>query len=170
MPGDATQWPRKPWFTWAALAISLIAFGWFAQIQKRHMPTVEREDLAAYVRVSLPVLRLYPVYTVLATPKGQWAVPSSSGILYRTKIRPDHEELRTFLADSVYGRPLWRVFLWPLIGFLIVLSVLARFGQRMDRSNRGERLIQGAPIVSHRRWNRPLWFRKSQRGFYIDTE
>lgn len=126
--------------------------------------------MVAYIRVSLPAIPFWRTYTVLETPKGELAVASDGGVLYRTKIKAVRRKLREFLAGYVYRAPLWRVLLWPLIGFAIVLAVLAKVASTLDGRNNGERLIQGAPIVSHWRWNLPLLFRRPQRGFYIETK
>lgn len=165
-----TRWPRKPWFTWAAVIVSLASLIWFCQIRSRHMPTVEHEDFAAYVRVSMPVVRMFPIYTVMETPTGQLAVHGTTGQLTPVRIRPDREKLRDFLRSYVFGQPLWRVLLWPLCGFFAVLLSLSKLGQMLDEWNNGDRLIKGAPIISHWLWNKPFWFQRADRGFYIDTK
>lgn len=168
---QTTQWPRKPWFSWVAIALSLACLCYLVSVQKRFMAPVEQEDLAAFIRVSLPAVPFWRTYTVIETPTGGVATTASSGLLYRQSSRWDRPQLKSILQSYVYKRPLWRVLQWPLLGFLIILAIMGRLGHKLDsRNNNGERLIQGAPIVSHWRWNRPLLFRKSQRGFYIDTK
>lgn len=167
---QSTQWPRKPWFSWIAIALSLAVLCYLVNVQKRFMAPVEQEDLAAFVRVTLPAVPLWRTYTVIETPDGVVASTVDSGVLYRQSRRWDRQQLKGLLRSYVYRRPLWRVLQWPLLGFLVVLVLLGRLGHKLDSRNNGERLIQGAPIVSRWRWNLPLLFRKSQRGFYIDTK
>ena len=134
------------------------------------MTPVEQEDLAAYIRVSLLDIPFRHTYTVIETPSGTVAAASATGVLYRKTKRWNRQQLKANLQSYVYQRPLWRVLQRPLLGFLVVMVLLGRLGHNLDSRNNGARLIQGAPIVSHWRWNWPTLFRKSPRDFYIETK
>lgn len=165
-----TRWPHKPWFSWLAIALSLASLCYLVKVQKRFLSPVEQEDLAAYIRVSLLDIPLRHTYTVIETPAGAVAASAATGALYRKARRWDRAQLKDALRSYVYGRPLWRVLQWPLLGFLLIMASLGQLGHKLDRRNNGERLIQGAPIISHWRWNLPALFRKSRRGFYVETK
>jgi hypothetical protein len=152
------------------MALSLTCFCYFVHLQKRFMAPVEQEDLAAFIRVTLPAVPFWRTYTVIETPSGYVASAADSGTLYRKTRRWDREALRATLRSYVYKRPLWRVLQWPLLGFMVMLVFLAWLGRKLDSLRKAERLIRGASIVSHWRWNWPLWFRRSQRGFFIETK
>lgn len=68
------------------------------------------------------------------------------------------------------GRPLWQVLLWPLVATVLVGLAGIIFAAMHAGPSTKDELLQGAPVVSHWRWNWPLMFRRSERGFYIDTK
>ena len=76
----------------------------------------------------------------------------------------------TIIPGIFGGRPLCLVLLWPLLATAAGLLLGIFIGSWVYRQPTNDRLLQGAPIVSHWRWNWPLQFRRSQRGFYIDTD
>jgi hypothetical protein len=165
-----TRWPHKPWFSWAAIVLSSVALCFLIKLQERFMTPVEQEDLPAYIRVSLLDIPFRHTYTVIETSSGTVASAAATGVLYRKAKRWDRARLKMVLQSYVYQRPLCRVLQWPLLGFLVVMVLLGRLGHNLDNRNNGDRLIQGAPIVSHWRWNWPTMFRKSPRDFYIETK
>jgi hypothetical protein len=79
------------------------------------------------------------------------------------------QQLPITVLPDVYGRPLYQVILWPLIATGIVGIFSMFIAATLAQSSNEDRVLKGASIVSHWRWNWPLLFRRSQRGFYVDT-
>src|SRR3982751_6563938 len=99
---QSTQWPRKPWFSWIAIALSLACLCFLVKFQKRFMTPVEQEDLAAYIRVSLLDIPFRHTYTVIETPSGTVAAASATGVLYRKTKRWNRQQLKANLQSYVY--------------------------------------------------------------------
>jgi hypothetical protein len=59
--------------------------------------------------------------------------------------------------------------LWPLVATAVVCLVSLVLAASSGRESE-DKVLRGAQIVSHWRWNWPLMFKKSERGFYIETE
>lgn len=113
-----------------------------------HAPRMEQRYLVDYCRLTI-------------------GMPSFSFWPYRIQA-VQHLPI-TVIPDIFGGRPLYLVLLWPLIATALA-AILSQFvALRFFRRSTNDRLLTGAPIVSHWRWNWPLLFRKSQRGFFIET-
>lgn len=76
----------------------------------------------------------------------------------------------TAIPDIFSGRPLYQVLLWPLLATAMICIVGVMVAAMTSKPDTEDKLLRGAPIVSHWRWNWPLLFRKSERGFYIETK
>lgn len=166
---EQTQWPHGPWFTRLAIVVSLASLCWFVKLQRDRMPLVEREDLNAFIRVTLPALPGWGTYTILLNAAGDNAVPSDNGELRPYTYSPDRQKLKAFLQSEVYGQSLWRVLQPPLFAFLAIFFGLVRVGRALDVKRSGDRWIRGPQLVSRWQWNVRTGLRRS-KAFYVETK
>jgi hypothetical protein len=95
-------------------------------------------------------------------------MPSFSWWPYR--IQAAQHLALSAVPDVFGGRPLYGVLFWPLAATVLVGVVGILIAAATSKTDTEDKLLRGAPIVSHWRWNWPLLFRRSQRGLYIDTK
>lgn len=170
---DSPRWPlRWPYFRILALLLSLASLGGFVHLWCLRAPLLESYYLPTYLRTTLPEVPFWRTYTILETKNNVSALPSDEGELHPVSLKLGHDQLRNGLRDEIYGgRPLYSVLRWPLMGFIVVLVTLMRFGALLDRSINSEardgRLIRGPRIISHWLWN--LKIPRKRRGLFIET-
>lgn len=167
---NSPVYPRRfPLFRFVALSLSLAALAWFVSIWQRGLEPVQRYDLPAYIRTTLPEVPYWTSYSLAVTGR-YLAIPGQDFTLSASKY--DHDKLRAWLQENVYETPLWLFAKWPLGGFAILLILTMAAGWRLDRSMNAEardgRVIRGPQLISHFRWNLRTWRRRT-RGFYIET-
>lgn len=76
----------------------------------------------------------------------------------------------TAVPDIFGGRPIYLVLLWPLIATAFVFVAGLVIAAMASKPSAKDQLLQGAPLISHWRWNWPLLFARSKRGLYIETK
>ncbi len=169
---DSPIWPlRWPYFRFAAILITLGAFGYFVHLWRQRAPLLQAFYLSSYIRTALPPIPFWNQYTVVMNGK-EMALPDDQGTFYAKSVKLSSESFNSWLKTEIYdNRPLYSVLRWPLIGFGCIFVLLLYFGGKLDRSVNSEardgRLIRGPKIISHWRWN--LRTIGKPRHFYIET-
>lgn len=161
-------YPRRfPLYTIAGIIMSLAALVWFFRLWQKHAPFVQSHDIWTYARVTGPAVPFWKSYRILMNGR-DFAIPSDQGTFYfESRIVP-HGWLRQFLREQVYSdQPIWRVLLWPLGGFGVVLIALVGAGTYLDRKQGKDRLIRGPELVSRWKWNGDI--PRRNRGPFIQT-
>src|SRR6185437_13041915 len=132
-----TQWPRRGWFTLLALVLSLASCVLLAWAWISHLPLVERYDMPAYIRTSVPAVPFWATYTLVAHD-GHLATPEEAGTFYIVKQKRDPARLHYWMRTRVYYASLWWVLRVPLgIGGFVGLLLLI-IGGTIDRRYNSE--------------------------------
>jgi hypothetical protein len=168
---DQTSYPSKPWRQLLALALTGASLVWFTSLWKRHATPLEAAYLSSYIRVSIaPHL---PLKWTVITHDGMLALPSDEGVLVRQEVETKPPDFESYLRNRIYrGKPIW--LFSPVLGALAVLllsmGIALKFSNRANHEARNGRLLRGPELVSQRRFNGSLLWKRRNRGFYIEAK
>ena len=172
---ETTRYPEQfPWRIIGAFVVAIVAFLWFTTLWKSQAPTLQREYLTDYIRLSVLDWRLSSRYVVIYAGT-RVATLSDTGTLVRRYEKRTSAAWKAWLQQDIYeGKSLAYTLRWPLDGagaiLLLLLVLAARRERRARQRARDGRLLRGPELISHWKFNRKLWFNKRNRGFYIEAK
>jgi hypothetical protein len=166
-----TRWPRLPWFSIMAFLAGVSLTAMLLTFWIRKMPLVERYDMPAYFRTSLPEVPFWTSYTVV-THDGHLALPEETGTFRLEKKKFDPIVLHSWLHMWVYHSSVWWVLKFPLLVSWLLLLGLLLWARTLDnRYNLGTRdghTLRGPELATAAQFNAKV--KRQDRAFYIESE
>lgn len=166
-----TRWPRFGWFKILAFLLSLAGCFFLVRLWIAQMPLVERYDMPAYVRTSMPDVPFWTAYT-LVTHDGHLAMPEEMGMFNLVRVKKGPKFINFWLRMWVYHSSVWWVLRVPLTLSLLIALALLYAGKRLDERYNSEardgRNLRGPELVSAAQFNKRI--KRSERGVYIESK
>lgn len=159
---------QPPWRVLAALLLASASFCYCTHLWRERATPLEAAYLVDYLRVS--TIQDGMKYTTVYAGK-RLALPTDIGTLTAKSEKVNVPVFSAYLHDKIYGESVWMVLLWPLgaSGLILFVGLAFAFIKESDTTRDGK-LLRGARIVSHWRWNLPVWLRPRNKGFHILTK